>query len=395
MNIQTLKTITLNLLSYCQSENFSGHDPYDALNSRLFQMFPFLDHRIPRLVLIQAMKRSPVNFRRLIRVPKTQNPKALALFLTAFLKLRHLRLLPQDDLIPLMIERLSQLRSPLDPSSPASPYCSWGYSFPWQTRSLLVPSGAPNLVCTTFVANALLDAYEAGEGAMCLEMAKNAAAYIANELYWAQTNGVASFSYPTPSSRSRVHNANFLGAALLIRMHRHTGQEALLEPALKVCRYSASRQAADGAWFYGEHSTQHWIDNFHTGYNLCALADIGTHLGTDEFKPHIQRGFDFYLKHFFEPDGAPKYFHNRTFPIDIHSAAQSIITLVRFKALSESSLPLAMSVLDWSLGHLLSGQGYFYYQKTTHYTNRISYMRWSQAWMLLALATLLEDGLTH
>ena len=35
-------------------------------------------------------------------------------------------------------------------------------------------------------------------------------------------------------------------------------------------------------------------------------------------------------------------------------------------------------------------EGYFYYQVQPFYKNRISYMRWSQAWMLLALSTLLE-----
>ena len=35
--------------------------------------------------------------------------------------------------------------------------------------------------------------------------------------------------------------------------------------------------------------------------------------------------------------------------------------------------------------------GYFYYQIQPYYKNKIPYMRWSQAWMLLALATLLEQ----
>lgn len=383
MNPEPLKTTTLNLLSYCQSEHWSGWDPYDALNSRLFQLLPFLDHRVPRLVLIQAMKRSPINFRGLLLVPKTQNPKALALFLSALIRLEKLGL-TDGEKIPELIEAIKSLRSP------DTPYWCWGYSFPWQTRTLIVPRGAPNLVCTTFVANALLDAYEAGKGPECLEMARSAAAYIVNDLYWSPGGGVASFSYPTPESQSRVHNANFLAAALLSRVYRHAGNDAPLKPALEVCRYSLSRQQADGSWMYGEHATQQWIDNFHTGFNLCALADMAKYLGTDEFDAPARRGFDFYLNHFFEPDGAPRYFHNRTYPIDVHSAAQSIITLVRLKHLSESSLSLAIAVMDWSLRHLLDDEGYFYYQKTAHYTNRIAYMRWSQAWMLLALTSLLS-----
>lgn len=377
---QTLET----LIAYCEKENYAGWDPYDALNSRLFQLIPFLDYRIPRLVLTQVMKRSPVNFRRLLMVPKTQNPKALALFLSSYIKLSQAGFVKEEKINPL-IESIRALRSQ------GSPYWNWGYSFPWQTRTILVPRGAPNLVCTTFVANALLDAYEAGRGQDCIEMAKSAAAYILDDLYWTHGDSVACFCYPTPSSRSRVHNANFLGAALLARVHHHTGNKTLLEAALRVARYSASKQEADGSWYYGEHPTQRWIDNFHTGYNLCALADIGRYADTKDFYSALCKGFDFYRSNFFQGDGAPKYFYNRLFPIDAHSSAQSIITLIRLSDLDESSRPLASSVFRWSLSHLLSAAGCFYYQQTPYYTNRIPYVRWSQAWMLLALAVFLHE----
>ena len=36
-------------------------------------------------------------------------------------------------------------------------------------------------------------------------------------------------------------------------------------------------------------------------------------------------------------------------------------------------------------------RGFFYYRVLRFGTIRTSYMRWSQAWMLLALATLLES----
>src|SRR5438105_1094196 len=85
-----LQERTLKLLHYCRLNDWAGYDPYDALNSRLLGMLPFLNTRIPRLVLTQAMKRSPVNLRLLFMVAKTQNPKSLALFVIAMLKLRKL-----------------------------------------------------------------------------------------------------------------------------------------------------------------------------------------------------------------------------------------------------------------------------------------------------------------
>lgn len=383
------------LLAYCRQNDWAGHDPYDALNSRLFEALPVLDSRIPRLALTQILKRSPINVRSLALVPKTQNPKAMALFLSALLQLPNTVVDDREDLIRYMIDRLVALRSS------GISYWAWGYSFPWQGRSILVPAGAPNLVCTTFVAGALLDSYERhayeqqpdphclNEG--CLNMAVGAAEYIRNDLYW--TDGAkAGFSYPMPGLRGETHNANLLAAALFCRVYRHTGEKKLLEPALRAARQAVGKQQPDGSWFYGEHPSQRWIDNFHTGYNLKALRSIGQSLETAEFDSSVRRGFEFYRAHFFREDAAPKYFHDRAYPLDIHCVAESILTLLRFRDLDPGNVQLARSVFDWAMQHMWDERGFFYYRVLRLCTICTSYMRWSQAWMLLALASLLGEA---
>ncbi len=384
-SLETAKTAAIKLLAYCRANNFEGYDPYDVLNSEVVKGLPFLDFRLPRLVLTQLFKRSPVNLRPFLRVPKTQNPKAIALFLMAFLKLEKAGLLNgQEKLVESMIRKLANLRSP------GISYWCWGYSFPWQTRTIIVPRGTPNLVCTTFVAEALINAYEYSGNAELLNMATSAGEYILNELYWTDGNGTTSFAYPLSSIRSQVHNANFLGAGLLCRVSKITGNAKFLQPALQAARYSAGKQRKDGSWDYGECSTEKWVDNFHTGYNLCALKAICDYAGTSEFESHIRRGLDFYLMHFFREDGAPKYFHNRTYPFDIHSVAQSIITLLALKDLDATNAALAHKVFRWAMAHMRDEQGYFYYRVYPFFKSKIPYMRWSQAWMLLALSTLVE-----
>jgi hypothetical protein len=376
------------LLAYCRANDWAGYDPYDALNSEVFKALPLLNARIPRLTLTQVMKRSPVNLRRVMRIPKTQNPKALALFLLAFLNLAKTESGDQEDLAQLMIDRLIALRSL------GTPYWCWGYSFPWQTRTIVVPAGVPNLVCTTFVAGALLDAYEQRQDSRCLSMAVSASQYILDELYWEDGDSDCGFSYPQPRLRSQTHNANLLAAALLCRVYKHTGQENILTPALKAARYSVAKQHADGSWYYGEGPSQDWIDNFHTGYNLCALETIGRSADSTEFEASLHHGFEFYRTHFFREDGAPKYFHNRAYPIDIHCVAQSIITLLAFKHLDSDNIRLTHAVFRWAMDHMWDDRGFFYYRVLRFATIRTSYMRWSQAWMLLAISMLLSaiDG---
>ena len=378
-----VETAIVKLVTYCRANDWAGYDPYDALNSPIFHTLPFLDYRLPRLVFTQVLKRSPVNFRRLLQIPKTQNPKAIALFLSAFLMLERVNAACQKGEIDILIERLRDLRSP------RTDYWCWGYSFPWQTRTIVVPSGAPNLVCTSFVANALLDAFDHLGDSRCLSMALSAAEYILNELYWTE-GGAAGFSYPLPSLRGQVHNANFLAAALLCRLYKHTKDEKLRRPALQVARYSVTKQHPDGSWHYGEGKSQRWIDNFHTGYNLCALQAISRYAATTEFDAFLRRGFEFYRGHFFREDNSVSYFHDRSHPIDIHCVAQSILTLVTLKEMDTSNLLLAHSVLRWALVHLWDARGFFYYRVLKLCTNRISYMRWSQVWILLAMAKFLD-----
>jgi len=386
VSAQDVRVAVEKLMAYCEANQFAGYDPYDALNSGVFKALPLLDSRIPRLVLTQALKRSPINVRSLLLVPKTQNPKALALFLAAFLKLSIDEPDNNEGRIQLMVDRLIALRST------GVAYWCWGYSFPWQTRTIVVPRGTPNLVCTMFVASALLDLYEQRGGQQFLAMAMSAAEYILNDLYWDDgATGAAGFSYPLRSLRGEIHNANFLAAALFCRVYKHTGEAKFVDPALRVARYSAAKQHADGSWYYGEAPKQLWVDNFHTGYNLSALRQIDTFLESDEFAPRIQRGLQFYRDHFFREDGAARYFHNRTYPIDIHCVAQSIITLLEFKHLDPDNVSLACSVFEWAMQHMWDERGFFYYRVLRSCTIRTSYMRWSQAWMMLALSDLMRE----
>ena len=57
------------LKDYCEAENYKGWDPYDGLNSKLFQATPLKKSGFARLLWIQIFKRNPVNLRRLFFVP--------------------------------------------------------------------------------------------------------------------------------------------------------------------------------------------------------------------------------------------------------------------------------------------------------------------------------------
>ena len=89
---------------------------------------------------------------------------------------------------------------------------------------------------------------------------------------------------------------------------------------------------------------------------------------------------------FWLEDGSAKYYHNSLYPGDIHCSAQGIVTCLKLREHDDRSVSIAKKIAKWAIGNMQDKEGYFYYQKTRWYTNKIPYMRWSQAWMFYALS---------
>ncbi len=110
-----------------------------------------------------------------------------------------------------------------------------------------------------------------------------------------------------------------------------------------------------------------------------------------EFKQSLQRGYEYWKKNFFLADGWPKYYDGEIYPADAHAGASAIVTFLELHELDSNSVSQAENVARWTIENLQDTQGFFYYQKRRFYTVKKPYMRWSQAWMLYALARLCEN----
>jgi hypothetical protein len=195
-------------------------------------------------------------------------------------------------------------------------------------------------------------------------------------------------SYVAFGPPDSIHNSNMLGAAALARTERHNGNAEYLELARAAMQYSCARQLPDGAWYYAEHPMYHWIDNFHTGYNLDSLKRYIACAGDETWRENLDRGFAYFKGHFVDPDGCPRYYHNRRQPIDIQGAAQVIDTLTLFSDVDPSSLDLAAKAALWTIEHMQDPDGHFYYRRYPLLTAKAPMIHWGQATMFKALAHL-------
>lgn len=381
------------LKQYCESECFKGWDPYDGLNSRVFQSFPFLkESALCRLIFIQGFKRSPINFRRIALVPKEYNPKGVGLFLQGYCNLykavsRNVKLAESLGDADTLLERIHELAELLISlqSKGYSGSC-WGYNFDWQARRLfLFPKQTPTVVATTFCATALMDAYEVTKRQDYLDVALSSAEFVMKDLRRVECNRGFLFSYSPLQGNDTVFNASLLGSKLLAYCYKYTGNKDYYDAARQSVSACCDGQSSDGSWFYGLLPVQSWIDSFHTGYNLDALIAYEEQTGDISFHQKLERGFEFYIKNFFEDDGCPKYYHNKKYPIDIHCPGQLFVTLHRLGKFSEYR-GLAENVLQWTVNNMQDRKGYFYYQLKKGISSKIPYMRWSNAFMFNSLS---------
>lgn len=369
------------LYAYCRRQDWIGYDPFDGLNSRIFQAIPLVSQqRMSRLIFLQFHKRFPLNLRPFWGIKKERNPKGIGLFLLALLKLYKEK--KDDEYLQLINNFKAWLIE--DISDGYSGAC-WGYNFKWQSRAFYLPKGYPTVVNTSYIARAFLMAFEILGDKEDLRIARSACDFVLKDLHRLEDGHSVGFSY-TPLDNYYVNNATALASALLSSVYKVTREEKLREYAKKSIQFVIDNQKKNGSWNYAEDATglSVGIDNFHTGFILESIMNYIDSTSDSTYAENLNKGLHFYQENLFADSGIPKYFHNKLYPIDIHSAAQAIITLSALRNRG-ADMRICQKVVNWTIQNLQDKQGYFYYQKTRFYLNKISYMRWAQAWMLLAL----------
>jgi rhamnogalacturonyl hydrolase YesR len=272
-------------------------------------------------------------------------------------------------------------------SSRSTEFC-WGDPYEYATRGGRRPYGEPLLIWSALIGQAFLDAYELFHDEKYLRVAESTGNWMLT-LPREHTDAGSCLSY-VAYRQSSIHNSNMMGAAFLARLGSLTKNRDALTVARSAMAYTCARQQGDGSWYYAEEFKYHWIDNFHTGYNLSALKSYRDAAKDDSFDKFFEKGLHFYKAHFFEVNGRPKYFHDKTYPIDIQCAAQAIDTLSTVADDNPESLALAMEVAEWTIDNMQAEGGHFYYRDLGWIKVQTPMLHWGQGTMVKALAVLMN-----
>ncbi len=365
--------------TWVERHDYKGHEPSDG-NLSFLHVLTFGNGFLER-ALQQVVWKSPFDIRRLVGVHPHRSTKGTGYMAWGY-TLMHERMGGgrYREHAEACFDWLLANRAPGQ-----SEHC-WGDHFPYSSRGGQRPALAPITVWTSLIGQAFVHAYDVFKVDRYLEIAHSAASWVAALPFESSRQGIC-LSY-SALRQSSIHNSNMLGAALLATVGRRTGNAAWQDRANQAIEYTCSRQLPDGSWYYGEDPKWHWIDSFHTGYNLDSLRQYMDSTGDRTYEANLQRGYAFFKTKFFETDGRPKYYHNMTYPIDIQCCSQAIETLVMFAGYDGGALGLAETVAGWTIANMQDRDGHFYYRDLGWRKVKTPMFHWGQATMFKALAQL-------
>jgi hypothetical protein len=366
---------------WVESHGYRGYEPFDGLSSPLRPLT--FGNLLAERILQQAVRQSPVNIRPLLGIKPLDSTKGRGMMAWGYLLL--FKTTKDQWYKTRALETLDWLDAH---KSTKFEKHSWANYFDFSSRGGTYRKDDSIIVWTSLIAQAYLEAFEQFGDERHLRIAVSACDWIMS-LPRERTPTGDCLSYFAHAQES-IHNANMLGAAVLARASRHAGREDYAQVAQSAIRYSCVRMLDDGSWWYAEEPKYHWIDSFHTGYNLDSLRCYIDWTGDREFVPQLRRGLTFFEEHFFEASGRPKYYHDRAYPIDIQCASQAIDTLANFSDMDLTARTLATRVADWTISNMQGPRGFFYYRKYPFgLTARTPMLHWGQATMFKALAHLI------
>ncbi|MCR4417196.1 MAG: hypothetical protein NUV92_05570 [Ignavibacteria bacterium] len=391
------------LKQWIETNGFAGYDPYDLYSQVphfrkvIYSKNFFIKNSVSKMYGILD-KFFPLLLRRVFRVKKTINSKGMALLGLGYI-FRYLNFREEKDLqkVYQISEWLLNNRNKIYPG-----FC-WGYPFDWQSR-IFIPEGTPSVVVSYAVGEFFLKAFELTNEKKFFDVVLGVCKFITEGLNKTKLDDDKfCFSY-TPIDNFQVHNANLFAAEFLIRIGITYDIPDYIELGLAATKFTLSQQLPNGSLNYWgneqNYSTKNKNDHYHVGFEIRLLSSIGKLTNNDVILKSAEKYYNFYINNLIyhnNQEFIPKMYPEKTFPLDIHACAESIILNTRlFELFSNMEfIELANKLSIWIINNMQNKNGSFSYCRwkylNFYYNVKIPYLRWGQAWMFYALNYLIYN----
>lgn len=368
------------LIQWIEKNDYQAYEPFDGLSSFLRPLTFY--QRFSQQCLQQFVLRFPFNVRPYLGISRKHSTKAMGFFARGYLRLY--RANRNKDYLERCRFCLDWL---IDNRSVGYSGMCWGNAFDYQSRAFYLPQNVPTVVWISLIGHAFLDAYEILGDEKYKKAALSSGEMILEDVPRIKQSQGECISY-VPFAEICIHNSNMLSAGFLARIYALSKKENYLNLAEKAMLYSVGCQLSSGGWYYGEEPKFHWVDSWHTAYNLDSLKYYMLCTGDDSFADAFHKGVRFYLDNFFLGDGTPKFYWDRLGAVDIQCAGQALDSLIFYGDEYPKAVEIAKKVAVWTVANMQDKDGYFYFRKHRYVMSKMPMLHWGQSTMLSGLSSL-------
>jgi len=374
----------------------AGFDPYDVkgLNLKTMNLMKELEEMtflqiIQRILLIEiADGYFPKITRKLLHIPPKIHPTSQGLLFSSYLNLY--QLYPKKDYLRkaekcknwLIENRIMNYNN----------YC-WGTPFSWKSGSTYYNIGTPFAVVCAWIGEAFYKNYQQFNDQESLQICKSICEFFINDL---QISNVSKdkicFSY-SPLKKDYVNNVNLFVAEFLIKIGTITNNLVYLDYGHKALNYTLSNQMPNGSipYFGKEAKEKFKTDLYHSGYEIRMLYSIWKLTNNDEILQATKRYLQFFMNNYFHNGIIPKLTPEKGFLVDITACAEVILVFSELRKDFHIDEQFINNTVNWIICNMQTKMGWFIYRiKKNRYKVKIPYIRWGEAWMMLALSNLLK-----
>ena len=148
------------------------------------------------------------------------------------------------------------------------------------------------------------------------------------------------------------------GVRILSQAYFFSKKKELKEQANLGVKFLINNINDNNSWNYSLKKTGNWIDNYHSGYVLNCLKDYCTLTENNIYNNILDRSYNYYKKNLITEKFLPKFFNNKTYPIDCTSASQTILTAIKF-----NDIDIAQNVKNQTCKIMQNSNGGFIFRK--------------------------------
>lgn len=367
-------------------QGFKSYDIYDGSGLKIPSFCKF---KLVRIASTYFNKYSPINFRKLLGIPRRKYPHAVACMVNAFYNAPVANV--SEEFIKEQVEWLISISL----IQKYGYYCWNGLGISIDMKKGDINPEVPGIIGTSAIACALAGYFQKTADPRIPEILRSVRDSLIYN-YFQKHSGFSFFRYkPVTPQWMFTINASAKGAALLCHINHVLGETSGLDRAEAATLSILDVQEDDGRWKYTidlKHCRHKEQIDFHQSYILKDLIDIhDTGMLSVPMENAIRHGLKYQNEVQLESSGALYYRYPHKYPYNIHNQLYAFYVNRAAAFLDAEYSEKANLILNWTLKHLFDPKLGFIYGAYPGLKIGIPYSRWGNAHALYLFSLLMDN----